>query len=166
LALMEFFALSPFPRGAYNAHGKPKGIHQKSCRGLELTARDPLAGAKGFPQRLENSGGGNHWILEAYENRRRCRGGGFCSFAGRWVKAGGLPAEGWRRKEEGTVECPRIAPKRTLVAGPLRSGLVYRPLFMGADKASRDALQKPGRNRGDCCILFKAAGPKRKSWLT
>jgi len=64
------------------------------------------------------------------------------------------------------VECPRIAPKRTQVVGPLRSGLVYRPLFMGADKASGDALQKLGRNRGDCCILFKARRPKRKSRLT
>ena len=38
--------------------------------------------------------------------------------------------------------------------------MVYRPLFMGADRASGDALQKFGRNGGDCSILRETGRTK------
>src|ERR1039458_3959111 len=82
------------------------------------------------------------------------------------VRAGGLTGrKGSEEKKEGWWSCPRIAPKRAQVTGPLRSGRGPPRFVWALVRFPAVRCAKVGRNRGDCCLLFKAGRPKRKSRL-
>src|ERR1035437_888194 len=80
------------------------------------------------------------------------------------VRAGGLPGrKNGEEKKEGWWSCPRIALKRAQVSGPLRSGRGTSRFVSALVTFPVMRCAKLGRNRGDCCILYKAGRPKRKS---